>query len=295
MQNRTRTCIGLLEVLGQVSSIFHSFFPFFLTRDIAFPGIVARVHLEVLPFHKEGFRSSAYVYPSHLHRIAVEWLLSVTPGIGEDTETIMVAYHDNSQLCYAVKFVTFGSTATATEQLHQHIQKTRPPGTLAEWNHQEEFFESLYEGQAQANPQSHYYSADTVFLKNDADVVTLLEHAFQLPPGKSYAFWNLMYPRSRRILSGMALGIQSDHQVCIYAISETKDEAEHHSNWLQKTMGIIRPHSVGAYLGESGPDILPSSWSWGENNTQRLTQVLQKWDPEGIFAAVFRLPRKHKP
>lgn len=249
----------------------------------------------MLPFYKEGFRSSSYIYPSHLHRTVVEWLLSVTPEIGKNTEIIMVAYYDNSQLCYAVKFISFGPTVTEAEQLHHKIQETRPPGTFAEWNNQEESFESLYDGQAQANPHSHYYSTDTVFLDNDANVVTMLEHAFQLPPGKSYAFWNLMYPRSRRELSGMALGTQSDHQVCVYAISETKDEAEHHKNWLQETMGIIRPHSVGAYLGESDPDIPPSSWSWGEHNTQRLMQVCQKWDPEGIFAAVYRPPREDKP
>lgn len=207
----------------------------------------------------------------------------------------MVAFHNNNQLCRAVNFVTFGSDATETDQLHQKIQESRPAGTLAEWNNQEESFENLYEGQAKANPQSHYYSTDAVFLNNDADVVTLLKHAFQLPPGKSYACWNLMYPRSRHELSDMVLGTQSDHQVFIYAISETKDEAESNKKWLQKTMREIRPHSVGAYLGESDPDVPPNKWSWGEHNTQRLMQVCQKWDPAGVFAAVYPRPKEDTP
>lgn len=203
----------------------------------------------------------------------------------------MVAFHDNNQPCRAVQFVTFGANAIESEQLHQKIQQSRPAGTLTEMVNQEESFENLFKGQAQANPKSHYYSTDTAFLKNDADMAAILEHAFKLPPGKSYACWNLLYPRSRRELSDMVMGTQSDNQVFIYAISETKDEAENNKKWLQKTMEEIRPHSVGAYLGESDSGVPLIKWSWGEHNTQRLMQACQKWDPKGVFAASYPRPK----
>ena len=197
----------------------------------------------------------------------------------------MIAQYSDNELCYLVKFITMGATFPEAEQSLRQIQKTRPRGTITEWNNQEETFDGLYETQAKANPSSHYYYTDDVFIDNNADVAAVLESAFRLPPGNSYAFWNPMYPCSRRELSGMALGIQSDHYISIYAISENRDEAERHKGWLQNTMAKIRPHAAGAYLGESDPGMLPGSWFWGEHNSRLLMDVRQKWDPDGLFAA----------
>lgn len=214
------------------------------------------------------------------------------PGVSKNTEIIMLAQYSDEELCYLVKFTTMGSTLTEAEQSLRQIQETRPCGTITEWKNQEETFDGIYEIQAKANPSLHYYYTDNAFLDNNADVASVLESAFCLPPGKSYAFWNPMYPCSRRELPDMALSIQSDHQVSIYAISENRDEAEHHKGWLQKTMAKIRPHAVGAYLGEADPGTLPGSWFWGECNARRLTEVRQKWDPDGVFAAAHRWPSK---
>lgn len=240
-----------------------------------------------MPAPSEGLRSSGYIY-SHTHyRTVFDWVLSLVSKTDYQTEVVMVAFHPEHQdnLHFMVFIVSMESTVTKAEQVLQEVHQSRPSGAITEWLCQPESLDNLYSNQNKANPQSHYYSTDDAFLYNQADVSAALEKAFcTLPPGKSSAFWYPMYPRSRRPLPDMALGVQSDHYFCIYAICEDEGGTSKYKAWVQEAMAEVRQSSVGAYIGESDCN-MPGSWYWGHRNVRRLVEVLQKWDPDGVFAA----------
>ncbi|OQE14013.1 hypothetical protein PENFLA_c041G01942 [Penicillium flavigenum] len=252
-----------------------------------FPAIVTRFHLQLLPYPSSGFLSSAYVYPSALYRRAFEWVQSMVPEADEDTEIIMTAFYPDSEheVCLKLHFVTMKSDATAAENALLKLHQSRPSGALRESVCQKESLTHLYEEQAMANPDSHYYHTDNAFLADTANVTDVLrESILGLPRGKSYAFWYPMYPRSQRAVSDMALSVPSNHYFAIYTISESKNTAAQSSKWVDMTMEKINEHAVGSYVGECELK-LPHEWYWKGQNAQRIEEVRQKWDPNSLFCA----------
>lgn len=252
---------------------------------------MTKFHLQLRPAPAQGIRSSGYIYPRALYRTAFEWALSLIPQTDHNTEVVMVAHYGGDRtslddLQFLVYFVSMEATMSKAQSALQQVQDTRPAGTLVEWFYQEDSLDRLYNNQHQANPHSHYYYTDNVFLDNDVDVTLSLEEAFlTLPPGKSSAFWYPMYPHSRRVLPDMAFGVQSDHHFCIYSICEAENEVPRYRTWVDEIMGRIRLHAVGAYIGESDGSH-PPSWYWGEERADRLAAIYRKWDAGRLFTGV---------
>ncbi|OJJ02365.1 hypothetical protein ASPVEDRAFT_670177 [Aspergillus versicolor CBS 583.65] len=149
-----------------------------------------------------------------MYRPAFEWVQSIIPSADQGTEVVMVAFYSepHGEVCFKIQFVTmkqdYEDARKALEKLHQ----SRPPGTLAEWTCQDETLDGLYKDQATFNPASHYYYCDNVFLGNKTNVTEVLEKGLlALPPGKSFAFWYPMYPRSERTVPDMPLIVPSNH------------------------------------------------------------------------------------
>lgn len=63
----------------------------------AFPGVVTKFHLNLLPYPKSGFCSSGYIYPRSLYREAFSWVLKVTPNLDEDTELSSIQLQQRQQ------------------------------------------------------------------------------------------------------------------------------------------------------------------------------------------------------
>lgn len=301
MPSRTRISIGLLGAQDLVSISISIIF-FERTRDvdqnigvritsIAFPGIVTKFHLQLIPAPAQGIRSSGYIYPRALYRTVFEWALSLIPQTDHNTEVVMVAYYGGDRtspddLQFLVYFVSMETTMSKAQSVLQQVQDTRPAGALVEWFCQEDSLDRLYGNQQEANPHSHYYYTDNVFLENDVDVTISLEEAFlTLPLGKSSAFWYPMFPHSRRVLPDMALGVQSDHYFCIYAICEAENEAPRYRAWVDEVMDRVRLHAVGAYIGESDGS-QTASWYWGKERADRLVAIHRKWDAGRLFVGV---------
>ncbi|KAI9926163.1 hypothetical protein ASPWEDRAFT_174886 [Aspergillus wentii DTO 134E9] len=255
----------------------------------AFPGIVTKFHLQLRSAPAEGIRSSGYIYPRSLYRTAFEWVLSLIRESDHNTEVVMVAHYPGNSnspesLRFLVYFVSMEATIARAQTILQQVQDTRPAGAITEWVCQEDSLGNLYGNQRKANPHSHYYYTDNVFLDDDVNVVATLEEAFMaLPPGKSSAFWYPMYPHSRRTLPDMAFGMQSDHHFCIYSICEAESEAPRYRAWVDEVMARVRLHSVGAYIGESDCS-MAASWYYGEERANRLAAICQKWDAGQLLA-----------
>ncbi|PLB44419.1 FAD-binding domain-containing protein [Aspergillus steynii IBT 23096] len=252
----------------------------------AFPAVVTEFHLRLIPYPKNGFRSSGYIYPRNRYREAFSWVLEITPTVDTDTEITVVTRYMEGQadVCVCVYFVCMKTTPEEAEAaLHYiHTQQSRPSDTLTEWYCREDSLENLYDKQAKANPKGHRYHTDSAYIHNDADVVTVLEDAFLgLPRGKSFAFWSAMNPWSRRQLPDMALSMRSDHYFAIYALSEDIRDDVQHQSWVHKVMKTIENHSVGTYLGDS--DLQKMERYWDSNHARYLMEICDKWDPKSVM------------
>ncbi|PYH91159.1 FAD-binding domain-containing protein [Aspergillus ellipticus CBS 707.79] len=250
-----------------------------------FPGVVTQYHLELIPYPKQGFRSSGYIYPIRLYREAFNWILSITPGFDEDTEIAAISCYPEGgdELCFFVLFVTMKSSPEEAEKALLPAKQSRPDGAIHEWFCQEDSLDNQYVNQGKANPENHRYCAENAYIRNDADVPTVLEEAFiKLPSKKSYTLWYAMYPCSRRKLPDMALSMQSDHYLALYTVWEEERDDIRCQSWVTNVMKRIQPHTVGSYLGDADFQVRKTRY-WKNTNARRLMDIRRKWDPQGRF------------
>lgn len=248
-----------------------------------FPGVVTQYHLELIPYPKDGFRSSGYVYPIRQYRQVFDWLLSITPSFDEDTEIAAVAAYPEGidEHCFFVLFVAMKSTPEEAEKALRPAQITRPTGAIQEWFCQVDSLENQYTNQANANPERHRYCAENAYIRNDADVPAVLEEAFTtLPHKKAFALWYAMYPCSRRKLPDMALSMQSDHYFALYTVWEEEKDDARCQTWVADVMKRVQRHGVGSYLGDADFQVRKTRY-WADDNARRLMDIRRKWDPQG--------------
>ncbi|KAL4808152.1 major facilitator superfamily domain-containing protein [Aspergillus unguis] len=89
-----------------------------------------------------------------------------------------------------------------------------------------------------------------------------------------------MNPCSRRELPDMALSMQSDHYLAIYAVWEDEKDDARCQGWLRGVMQRVQRASVGAYLGDSDFQERQTRY-WSQSNGARLMEIRKKWDPTG--------------
>lgn len=240
-------------------------------------------HLELLPYPAGGFRSSGYIYPSHMYREVFDWVLSITPGFDEDTEIVFVSKYaeDSNQLCILVLFVTMKNSPKEAENALISAQETRPGGCIEEWFCQVDSLDNQYIAQGKANPENHRYCCDNAYIDNNADVPAVLQDAFlTLPHRKAFTLWYAMNPCSRRKLPDMALSMQSDHYFALYTVWEDEADDERCQKWVHEIMRTVESHSVGAYLGDSDFQVRQTRY-WADENAKRLMNIRRRWDPQG--------------
>lgn len=165
-------------------------------------------------------------------------------------------------------------------KLLQSAEDSRPHGAMSAFVCQETSLQQEFDNKAKAYPIGQRYKVDNVFLRNDVDLVSLLEPSFTtLPKRQSMALWTSMKPRSNRPLTNMALSIQSDHYLAVYVIWEDRDDDAQNESWLSDVMKELGPYSVGSYLGEYDFQSRAST-CWGPEQYQKLVEIKRKWDPD---------------
>lgn len=162
----------------------------------------------------------------------------------------------------------------------QKAEESRPPGALAHSVCTKTNLSELLENKAKAYPHGYRYYVDNAFLKNDADVVSVLEPAFTtLPTKASQVFWTGMKPCSRRQLPDMALSLQSDHFFALYGIWNHESDDSNCKSWAGGVMKEIETHSIGAYVGEFDFQARRSK-VWGNEQAKTLAEIRRQWDPD---------------
>ncbi|KAJ0416726.1 hypothetical protein BJY00DRAFT_316607 [Aspergillus carlsbadensis] len=248
-----------------------------------FPAVVTKYHLDLIPYPKDGFRSSGYLYPLSKYHEAFNWITGITPGFDQDTEIVAVGLYpeDRDEICLFILFVTLKYTAEEAEAVLLPAHESRPEGAIHEWVCKEDSLAGQYVAQKKANPEGHRYCVDNAYIQNGADVPKVLEEAFTtLPHRKAFVLWYAMDPCSRRDLSDMALSVHSDHYFAIYAVWEDEEDDARCQGWVKDVMGRVERHSVGAYLGDSDFQARQTRY-WSQGNGERLREIRRKWDPTG--------------
>lgn len=246
-----------------------------------FPAIVTRFHLS-LRRRVPAMLSSSYVYPIAKYREVMAWITATMP-YDAATEIVAVAASPAhlGQLCIIALFVTFGDTEEECEVALADANCSRPSGFLEETTNAKTSLAKEYRDQASANPTGHRYCADNGYVKNDADVVSVLEPGFTtLPTTKAFALWYAMAPCSRRELPDMALSMQSDHYFALYTIWEDEKDDQFCQQWVRNVMEEVAPHCEGAYLGDSDFQVRQTRF-WTDEKARSLRAIRRSRDPEG--------------
>ncbi|KAM5349870.1 hypothetical protein ACJ41O_006375 [Fusarium nematophilum] len=255
-----------------------------------FPAIVTRFYLQTLPSFSH-MRSSIYIYEKKDYRKAFQWALDITPTFDPDTEIVTVGN------CIAgrtgehttVLFVTFKNSEEEARAALQPAEDSAPPGHVITWFCKETSLAKEYDDQHAANPDGHRYAVDNCYVRNDADVVSVLEKAFTcLPSPKSFALWYSMSPGSRRsaetgTMPDMALSMQSDHYFALYCIWENESDNYRCQSWVRHILNEVERHSEGAYLGDADFQARRTRF-WGVEQGEKLMNVRRTWDPRGVVA-----------
>lgn len=195
-------------------------------------------------------------------------------------ETVSIgSYIDGlDEPCITIAMIAYGDDESSIRDLLKRIDDSAPDGALSSWLCEKTSLQKELDRKAEAYPDDHRCFVDNAWINNDADIVALLEPAFtNLPSRESLVLWQSMIPCSRRQLPDMAVSLQSDHYLSLYAIWEKENDDIRCQSTVEEVMLGIGPHSVGSYLGELDFRSRKTNY-WGEEQHKRLVDVRTKWD-----------------
>ncbi|CAH0051397.1 unnamed protein product [Clonostachys solani] len=255
-----------------------------------FPAIVTRFHLQTLPRYSH-VRDSTFVYGKENYRAALNWVIKLSPTFDADTEIAAIGSYvpGLEGVQTIVRFTTFKNSQEEAETALEPAHASAPPGANITALCTETSLSDQYDLQHAANPEGHRYRVDNCYIRNDADVASVMENAFvDLPTKKSFSLWYSMAPCSRKDRDGgsvqnMALSMQSDHYFAVYAVCESPTGDKDCADWVRGIMVPASKQSPGAYLGDADFQERVSMY-WNNENAQNLIHVISKWDPRGLIA-----------
>ncbi|KAK7726217.1 hypothetical protein SLS63_007731 [Diaporthe eres] len=189
---------------------------------------------------------------------------------------------ENPDLFWAARGSGPDSEEDARSKLAPLID-THPAGAVFSEDCGDTTFQQEYEEAEKAVwAENHRYIADTVWLGQDSDMVSVCKEAFMDIPDCGVAFWEPMNPVSRRDppSKDMALSITTDYYIALYAIyPDSNDDAENEA-WVKKYMATLTPYAVGTYLGDHDIQMRETKY-WSDEAGEKLMAIRKKWDPEG--------------
>ncbi len=187
----------------------------------------------------------------------------------------------DSELTILTNFICFVPDKSTANAVLQPIHSARPAGAKIEVFCQSTSLPQEYCVQGANNPAHHRYCAEDAYIRNDADVVGVLERAFTtVPTRKSMALYFSMNPTSRRPLADMALSMQTDHYFALYTVWEDEHSDEENMQWVQGVMKDVERHAEGSYLGDADFQHRRTKF-WSDEAGAKLMNIRRKWDPKG--------------
>ena len=88
----------------------------------------------------------------------------------------------------------------------------------------------------------------------------------------------------------MALSVQGDGYVALYAVNEGGEEEEERcERWVKAAMETWEGRSVGTYLGDADFKERWGTWTWSAEAERRVSEASRKWDREGRVCGILGL------
>ena len=141
-----------------------------------FPAVVTRFYLQTLPAFTH-MRSSVYIYEMKDFETAVGWIVNITADYDDSVEIVAVGqYVQGLEGPHViVKLVTFQNSEEEARFALKAAEDTVPGNPVVRAFCQETSLAAEYDDQHSANPAGHRYTVDNCYIRNDADVVSVLK------------------------------------------------------------------------------------------------------------------------
>ncbi|KAJ6031098.1 hypothetical protein N7540_001830 [Penicillium herquei] len=244
----------------------------------AFPGIFTRFYLKTRPAIKSMF-SSGYVYPIQSYSTILRWATTVSSS-NRGIEVLAIGSYsaDLKEHCVTVSILAYSDNDNDAHDLLQRIDTSHPDGALLQWICEKTNMQQQLEKSGQSFPKNHRYYVDNLWLDDNMDF-SLLDRAFNsLPTQKSLILCQSMFPCSQRALPDMALSLQSNQWLSMYAIWEEESDDSRCQAAVHEVMAELQQHSKGSYLGELDFRARRGLY-WADSQYERLVSTRRKWDP----------------
>jgi hypothetical protein len=217
----------------------------------------------------------------------------VSPTADKDTEVAVASLfpkfgEQRGELCIIANFLAFKSSRAEAEQALRRLHDDRPGSPNFEMFCEATTVDAQYCRLEEVDPKDHRYCADSSFLGNDADIVSILESVFtSLPTPETNTLYLAMNPVSRGPQyrnnandRGMALSMQTDHFFAAYAVWDEEGDDERCTAWVRDAFKELEGHEDGSYTGDADFQVRKAKF-WADENASRLMEIRRKWDPEG--------------
>ncbi|MCL5280464.1 MAG: FAD-binding oxidoreductase [Planctomycetes bacterium] len=263
-----------------------------------FFGVVTRYYLQVYALPKV-IRTSTLTYRLEDAERVADWLPGMIRSLPPQVETVcfIVSAPPQAQGAAAAathKLLIVGAVAyadteeDATRWLEPVADAPQAPERKQELN-QPATFLSLYDLTTPLFPEKRRYVVD-MFSSSASPrelLMRLHEQILALPSPESWVLLALPSPRpaSAPPLPDMAFSMGGSAIVGLHSIWQDPTQDGRNEQWVSETSRMLDPFKVNYYIGETdltmGADRAPRSFA--PAHWQRLQQLRQKYDPEGLF------------
>ena len=246
-----------------------------------FCGVVVRFHLRVRSLARALTRST-YIYPMEAYDDVMAWLHGLHARIAATVETVALGLQvpipqqaNRSEHSLVVHALCF---ADSVEEAREALAPFETCPVIERALVREAFLptsvEELYEEQRRENPEGNRYAADSLWTSAPAAIAVpaMKQSFFTLHTRRSFILWFSMAPL--RMLPDMALSLQSEIYLAIYAIWEEEEDDARCGQWLLEQMKGMEAISDGLYLGDSDFTSRTAKFV-SDENWKRLCEVRQ--------------------
>jgi hypothetical protein len=142
----------------------------------------------------------------------------------------------------------------------------------------------LIDGVGATYPDDHRYAVDNMWTSAGIDELLpgLTRIAETLPPATSHMLWMNWGPSPQR--PDMAYSMEDETYIALYAVYEDPAEDEAMRAWATGRMAEMAHLATGIQLADENLGERPMRFV-SDRNLQRLDEIRDRYDPDGLFCS----------
>lgn len=253
------------------------------------PAIVLNYHLKLYPLPK-AIHLSSYTWPLADALAVSRWLPKVGAALSDKVELYMFLLTlpkpvDDVRKAVSVSAVAFADTPDEARELLAPMSEANSLGNpVIREEVRPETFNSLLDRVDRLYPPCRA-AVDTFWfdLPMEEVMARYVDHFAAAPSPLSNVLCEVK-PKPI-ILPDMAYSMRRLTYLSPYSLWLDENDDEANIAWMKRTQEILAPLSVGHYVNEADLEAGPerARRSYTEQNWQRIMDIRQKYDPNGVF------------